>query len=316
MKIIFLDRKSIRDEVTLTKPSFEHEWVEYDNTEFDQIIPRAKDADIIITNKVPIRKEMLDQLPNLKMIALTATGYNVIDVEDCRQRGIITSNIRGYANAAVPEHVFALLLGLRRSIANYHADVRKLRWSSSDMFTFFDYPVHDLAGSTMTIIGQGDLGNNVARIAEAFGMEVLFAERKNILDIRRGYTEFYKALEQADVISVHCPLFAETENLLSMTEFEHMKKKPMIINTARGGIVNEVEVKQALDQGLISGFGTDVLSVEPPEESHPIMAIRDYPNVLITPHMAWASVEAVETLWAQLIDNIENWHNGNPTNVV
>lgn len=316
MKIVFLDRKSIRDEVVLTKPNFAHEWVEYDNTEIDEIIPRAADADVIITNKVPLRKETLKSLPQLKMIALTATGYNVVDVEDCRAQDIVVSNIRGYANAAVPEHVFALLLGLSRSIIPYNTDVKALRWSKADMFTFFDYPVYDLSGKTMVIIGQGDLGKNVAKIAKAFGMHILFAEHKGAKQLRAGYTDFYEAITKADVISVHCPLFPETRNLLSSPEFKQMKNKPIIINTARGGIVNEVDIKEALDNGWVSAYGTDVLSQEPPSEEHPIMQIRNYPNVLITPHMAWASVEAVSILWAQLIGNIENWHEGKPSNVV
>lgn len=240
----------------------------------------------------------------------------MVDVEDCRAQDIVVSNIRGYANAAVPEHVFALLLGLSRSIIPYNTDVKALRWSKADMFTFFDYPVYDLSGKTMVIIGQGDLGKNVAKIAKAFGMHILFAEHKGAKQLRAGYTDFYEAITKADVISVHCPLFPETRNLLSSPEFKQMKNKPIIINTARGGIVNEVDIKEALDNGWVSAYGTDVLSQEPPSEEHPIMQIRNYPNVLITPHMAWASVEAVSILWAQLIGNIENWHEGKPSNVV
>lgn len=316
MKIVFLDRASIRDEVVLTKPNFDHEWVEYDNTPYAQIIERAQDADIIITNKVPITAEILPKLPKLKMVALTATGYNHIDIKACQERHIVTSNIRGYANAAVPEHVFAMLLSLSRSLLSYNQDVKAGRWSSSELFSFFDYPVMDLAGKKITIIGKGALGHAVAKIASGFGMTICFAEHKDTATIRQGYTEFYEAIKDADVISVHCPLFEHTQNLLSLAEFKLMSKKPIIINTARGGIVNEVDVKIALDEGLIRGFGTDVLSVEPPAADHPILAIKDYPNVVITPHMAWASVEAVTILWQQLIDNIQNWQSGNPTHVV
>ncbi len=316
MKIVFLDRASIRKEVVLTKPNFIHEWVNYDNTNEDDIMARAHDADIIISNKVPIKAAILPHLPKLKMIALTATGFNHIDITATIAKGIVTSNIRGYANAAVPEHVFSLLLALSRSLILYNQDVKENRWSQSKLFTFFDYPVTDLAGKTLTLIGKGALGNAVAKIATGFGMEVCFAEHKNEPMPREGYKPFKEAIAIADVISVHCPLFKETQNLLSLPEFKLMRKKPIIINTARGGVVNEIDVKIALDEGLIAAFGTDVLSVEPPSTNHPIMAIKDYPNVIITPHMAWASVEAVTILWQQLIDNIQNWHKGKPTNVV
>ncbi len=316
MKIVFLDQMSIRSEVKLTKPSFDHEWVEYENTTEAQVVERAKDADIIITNKAPIRAYMLDSLPKLKYISLTATGYNIIDVPQCTQRGIITSNIRGYANAAVPEHFFAMLLALSRSLFPYVNDVKNGQWQKSSMFTYFDYPVMDLAGKTLGIIGKGALGTSIAHIAKGFGMKILFAEHKNATYLRQGYYPFEEVLRQSDILSVNCPLLPETINLIAEEEFALMQKSPIIVNTARGGIVKEDAIEQALNKKQIRGFATDVLSCEPPTDDHPLMKIAYRDDILITPHMAWASVEAVTALWAQLIDNMESWHKGEPKNVV
>lgn len=316
MKIVFLDRMSIRNEVKLIKPSFDHEWVEYEDTTEEQVIARAKDADIIITNKAPIRAYMLDSLPKLKLISVTATGYNVIDVAQCAERGITTSNIRGYANAAVPEHFFAMLLALSRSLFPYANDVKQGRWQQSAMFTYFDHSVMDLAGKTLGIIGKGALGTSIARIAESFGMKALFAEHKNATYLRQDYHPFEEVLRQSDVLSVNCPLLPETMNLIAENEFALMEKSPIIVNTARGGIVKEDAIEAALDKKQIRAFATDVLSQEPPTADHPLMKIADRDDVLITPHMAWASVEAVTSLWEQLIHNMESWHKGEPKNVV
>ncbi len=316
MKIVFLDRMSIRAEVELIRPSFDHEWVIYEDSTAEQVIERAHDADIIITNKVPIRAHMLDSLPKLKLISLTATGYNIIDVKECTQRGIITSNIRNYANAAVPEHFFTLLLALSRSLLPYSRDVEEGRWQASKMFTYFDHSVMDLAGKTLGIIGKGALGTSIAKIAEAFGMEVLFAEHKNATYLRSGYHLFEEVLRKSHVLSVNCPLLPETRDLIAEAEFAQMEQCPIIVNTARGGIVKEEAIEAALDQGHIRGFATDVLSQEPPSADHPLMKIAKRDDILITPHMAWASVEAVTSLWQQLIANMESWYAGAPKNVV
>ncbi len=316
MKIVFLDRMSIRSEVELIKPSFDHQWIEYDDTTEDQVQKRAKDADIIITNKAPVRAYMLDSLPKLQYISVTATGYNIIDVAECASRGIITSNIRGYANAAVPEHFFAMLLALSRSLLPYANDVKQGRWQTSSMFTYFDHPVMDIAKKTLGIIGKGALGTSIARIAEGFGMEILFAEHKNATYLRQGYHPFEEVLRKSDVLSVNCPLLPETLDLIAEEEFALMKKNPIIVNTARGGIVKEDAIETALDKGQIKGFATDVLAQEPPASDHPLLKIAHRSDVLITPHMAWASVEAVISLWRQLIDNMEHWYQGKPKNVV
>lgn len=315
-RIVFLDRGTIGPSVELTRPSFEHDWVEYDQTAPEQVIQRLSGAEIAVTNKVPIRRAALEALPDLRMIAIAATGYDVIDVAACKERGVTVSNIRGYAVNTVPEHTFALILALRRSIVGYRQDVMNGEWQKSGQFCFFTHPIRDLSGSTLGIMGEGAIGQSVAKIGQAFGMRTLFAAHKGVTGLGPLYTPFEQVLEESDVISLHCPLMPATRGMIGMDEFRHMKKKPLLINTARGGLVVEKDLVQALDEGLIAGFGFDVLTSEPPMPDHPFNAVLGRPNVIVTPHVAWASEEAMQTLWAQLIGHIENFRAGRPSNVV
>lgn len=315
-RIVFLDRGTIGPSVELTRPSFQHDWVEYDQTAPEQVIQRLSGAEIAVTNKVPIRRSVLEVLPDLRMIAIAATGYDVIDIAACKERGVTVSNIRGYAVNTVPEHTFALILALRRSIAGYREDVMNGEWQKSGQFCFFTHPIRDLSGSTLGIMGEGAIGQSVAKIGQAFGMRTLFAAHKNVSGLGPLYTPFEQVLEESDVISLHCPLMPGTREMIGMAEFRKMKKKPLLINTARGGLVVEKDLVQALDEGLIGGFGFDVLTSEPPVPDHPFNAVLGRPNVIVTPHVAWASEEAMQTLWAQLIGHIENFRAGRPSNVV
>ena len=315
-RIVFLDRSTIGPSVKLTRPNFPHKWVEYDRTRPDQVVERLKGADIAISNKVPIGRTEIDTLPELKMIAIPATGYDRFDIEACRGRGIVVSNVRGYATNTVPEHTFALILALRRGIVGFRQDVIDGKWQEADQFCFFTHPINDLAGSTIGIMGEGALGQGVASLARAFGMEVLFAAHKGVAGLGPLYTPWDEVLERSDVISLHAPLMPATRNMIAWPEFQKMKRRPLLINCARGGLVDEADLVLALDADLIAGVGFDCLTTEPPLPDNPLLAVLDRPNVIVTPHTAWASDEAMQTLWDQTVDHLNNFAAGTPSNQV
>jgi glycerate dehydrogenase len=315
-RIVFLDRATIGPTVTINRPSFEHDWAEHKSTSEGDVVGRLSDATIAITNKVPIRSSALERLPRLKMIAVAATGYDVVDVAACAERDITVANVQGYAINTVPEHTFALILALRRSLIGYRQDVIDGEWQKAGQFCFFHHPIRNLHGSTLGIMGEGVIGQAVARLGQAFGMRTLYAAHKGVEGLGPLYTPFEEVLESSDVITLHCPLTPSTCNMLAMPEFRKMKRRPLLLNVARGGLVNEADLVAALDEGLITGIGFDCLTSEPPREDHPFFGIVERPNVIITPHVAWASEEAMQTLWNQLIDNIEGFHRGEPQNVV
>lgn len=315
-KIVVLDRDTYAPEVETNGPKIAHDWTVYGATAADQIVERCQGAEVVITNKVPMRRETLDQLPDLKMISVSATGYDVIDTAACQEKGITVSNVRGYAVNTVPEHTFALILSLRRQIVGYRQDVINGEWQKSGQFCFHTHPMRDLNGATLGIIGEGSLGQSVADLGKAFGMRALFAAHKGVEGLGPLYTPFDQVLEESDVITLHCPLTPHTRNVLAMPEFRAMKKKPLIVNTARGGLVHEADLVAALDEGLISGIGFDVLTAEPPAPDNPLLSVLDRPNVIVTPHMAWASFEAQTECWRQTVDNIDNFAAGAPSNVV
>jgi glycerate dehydrogenase len=283
MLIVFLDRGTMGSAVDLCRPSFVHEWIEYERTAPEQVIERLQDADIAISNKVAIRRGDIERLPRLKMIAIPATGYDAFDVEACVERGIVVSNVRGYAVNTVPEHTLALILALRRSIAGYRQDVIDGKWQAAEQFCFFNYPIGDLAGSVLGIFGEGVIGQRVARLGEAFGMRTLFGAHKGVSGLGPLYTPFDVVLATSDVITLHCPLLPNTRNMLAMREFRAMKKRPLIINCGRGGLVDEADLVRALDLGLIAGIGFDCLTTEPPRPDNPLLAVLDRSNVIVTP---------------------------------
>ncbi len=315
-RIVFLDRATIAPQIVLRAPSFPHVLVEHEHTQPEQAAERLAGASIAIVNKAPLDAATLARLPDLKLIAMSATGTDCIDVAYCQAHGIAVSNIRTYATHTVPEHTFALMLALRRSIVPYRADVLAGEWQKSGQFSFFRHPIHDLAGARLGIIGEGTLGQRVAEIARAFGMRPVFAAHKGKSGLGPLYTPWQEVLETSDVITLHLPLIAETRGMIGMNEFRQMKRRPLLINTARGGLVVEDDLEIALEQGLISGAGFDVTSPEPPPPEGPLMRVARRPNVIVTPHIAWASDEAQKTLVDQLIDNIENFVAGRPSNLV
>jgi glycerate dehydrogenase len=314
--IVILERDSVRAD--FRRPNFAHEWVEYPSTTPTDMHQRLAQATIAISNKVPLRGDLLEKLPRLKMIAVSATGTDHIDLEVCRSRGIVVSNIRGYAVHAVPEHVLMLILALRRQVISYRDEVSAGRWQKSPVFCLFGHAVTDLHGATLGLIGRGALGQGVARIAEAFGMRVLWGERRNAAELRPGYVAFETLLAEVDVISLHCPLTLETRGLIGMAELRAMKRSAILINASRGGLVDEAALAAALRQQLIAGAGFDVLSVEPPQDDNPLLAadILALPNFILTPHVAWSSNTAMDVLADQLIDNIEAFVRGVPQNRV
>jgi glycerate dehydrogenase len=312
-RVVFLDRGSLK--ATVRKPACAAEYVEYDKTSAGEIVSRLIGATVAITNKVPMRAETLAQLPQLKMIAVAATGYDIVDVPYCRQQGIAVANIRNYAVHTVPEHAFMLILALRRNLLAYRKDVEHGVWNKSDNFCFFTHDIGDLHGSTLGIIGEGAIGQATAAIGRAFGMRVLFADHAPPKVAGVTFTRHEQVLAESDVISLHCPLMPSTRNLIDLAAFRAMKRTALLINTARGGLVDEAALIQALDEGLIAGAGFDVLTVEPPRDGHPLLDLRR-PNFILTPHIAWASDGAMQFLADQLIDNIERWDAGVPQHLV
>ncbi len=308
--IVFLDRESVGADVR--KPNFPHSYTEHESTWTpNEIVDRLKDASIAIINKVPMRADVLKQLPKLKLIAVAATGTDVVDKAYCKENGITVVNIRNYAFNTVPEHVIALMFALRRNLVAYIEDVRAGRWGKVDQFCFFDHPIRDIAGSTMGVVGYGAIGKSVAKRAECLGMRIL------PFDVvpQEGLVDFETILKESDVITLHVPLTPETKNLIGAKELKMMKPTAILINTARGGLVDEAALAEALMNGTIAGAEFDVLIKEPPKEGNVLLDLR-LPNLIITPHVAWASREAMQILADQLIDNIEAFVAGTPRNVV
>lgn len=311
--IVFLDRDSLI--ATIRPPSFAHRWRDYPATAPDEVVARLQGAAIAVTNKVPIRADALARLPDLKMIAVAATGTDNVDLAACRARGIVVANIRDYSLVSVPEHCFALMLAVRRNLRAYVADVEAGQWERSTRFCLLDHPVSDLANSRLGIVGYGALGKRVAQIGRAFGMQVAATSRSPIQDPDVPALPLAELLATSDVVSLHLPLSDATRHLIGAAELASMKKSAILINTARGGLVDEAALAAALRDGTIAGAGFDVLSKEPPVPDNPLLQLR-LPNFVLTPHVAWASGGAMQTLADMLVDNLEAWAAGTPKNVV
>lgn len=313
MKAVFLDRATFLSELDLSLPKEVSEYQVFDMTNNDPsvIIGRCQDADIIITNKVRLGREVLEALPKLKLIQLTATGTDNVDKTACDELGIVLKNVAGYSVNAVPEHTFMLLLSVMRAGRYYHDKVADNSWQSTGKFCLLDVPILDLAGQTLGIIGKGAIGERVAQIARAFGMDVLFAERQGKTPRNASYTAFDDVLQRADVISLHCPLTKETHQLINETTINKMSKRPIIINVARGAVVDSTAVALALTDGRLSGYASDVFETEPLQADSPLMALTNHPRVLFTPHNAWGSVSAQKRLWeilsAQVAEFIQTY---------
>lgn len=312
-QIVFLDRDSVR--TNFRAPNFPHQWIDYPTTKPDEILPRLRDATIAITNKIPLRAEVLSQLPKLRLITLAATGYDCVDVNYCRAHNIAVCNVRHYSSQSVAEHVLMLLLTLHRNFTAYQADVKSGDWQRSTTFCVNTHPIRDLHGSTLGIIGHGAIGQTVANLAAAFGMRVLIGERKGATVIRAGRVSFTDVIQASDAITLHCPLTPETRGMIGAAEFAQMKPNAILINCSRGGLVDEAALVKALQTGQIAGAGIDVLSLEPPRDGNPLLAV-ELLNLIVTPHNAWASQQAQQLLADQIIEILEGFINGNPLNQV
>jgi glycerate dehydrogenase len=288
----------------------------YDRTPKDKTVERCKEADIILTNKAPVSKEAINQLPSLKYIGVTATGYNIVDIEAAKNNWIVVSNVPGYGTMSVVQLTFALLLELCHHVQRHSDAVMDARWTKSADFSFWDFPLIELAGKTIGIIGFGDIGQKVADAATAFGMNVIAFSRTQTDQSHRNNFRWVtkdQIFEEADVISLHCPLTPQTEGIVNKDSLKKMKSSAFLLNTSRGPLVVEQDLADALNSGIIVGAGVDVLSTEPPPATNPLFGAK---NCIITPHIAWATKEARERLMRVTLDNIVAFQNKKPVNVV
>jgi glycerate dehydrogenase len=313
-KIAFLDRSTFYDTIAFPVACLAAEWQEHARTTPDEVLTHAAGSTVVVTNKVKLPAVLLEKLPQLKLVAVAATGVDHVDLDAARRLGIGVCNVRDYATHSVPEHVFAVLLALRRNLIAYAAAARNGAWSRAENFCLLNWPIEDLAGSTLGIIGGGALGQSVAKLGAAFGMRVLLAEQRGAR-LRPGRVAFEQVLVEADVLSLHVPLTPATRNLIGANELEHMKPSAILINSARGGVVDEVVLVEALRAGQLAGAAVDVLTTEPPPADHPLLS-ANLPNLLVTPHIAWASRQAQQRMADEVVENIAAFLRGEHRNRV
>lgn len=313
LHIVVLDRDTL-----VNRPfdfDFPHTLSSYGTTEAHETLERIRGADIVITNKVVISAQAFAENPQLKLVAVTATGVNNVDVEAAKQNGTAVCNIRAYGNESVAEHAFMMMITLMRNLPAYQRDVAAGLWENSPFFCHLGAPMRDLNGKTLAIFGRGNIGKTLATYAQAFKMNVVFAEHKHAQSVRDGYVSFDEAIRSADVVSLNCPLTPQTANMIGEAELQQMKPGAILINCGRGGLVDEAALVAALKYGQIGGAGFDVLTQEPPRDGNPLLKAR-LPNLIVTPHIAWASQEAANRLFDILLDNINHFVAGNPQNLV
>ncbi len=313
---VFLDTDTVDPgDLDLTALShFPISWETYGTTPPEQTLSRVTRASIVIANKVVLDRQILCASPNLKLVVIAATGTNNIDVHAAQERGIVVCNVRDYGTPAVVQHVFALILALTTRLPQYQHAISDGRWQRHPHFCLLDYPIRELAGRELGIIGYGSLGQGVAKLAPAFGLQVMVGQRPGG-EPQSGRVPLHELLARADVVSLHCPLTDHTKGLISERELELMKDDAILINTARGGIVDERALADALREGIIGGAGVDVLSEEPPVNGNPLLE-GNIPNLIVTPHIAWASRESRQRVVNIVVDNIRAYLDGRPQNVV
>ncbi len=302
MRAVFLDADGLT-ELTLDELAAEFDQLSvYPLTADHQTVDRLGNAEVAITNKVVLSRAILQRLPALKLICIVATGTDVVDLDAAAELGITVCNCQAYGVDAVVQHTVGLMLALHTNLIRYSGAVSAGRWQQAKQFCLLDFPIIELKGKTLGIVGYGHIGRDVARIAEAFGMAVLTAQRGN--NTTAGRLPLSELLPRVDVLSLHCPLTEQTRDLIHAEELALMKPGAFLINTARGGIVNEQALADALRAHRLAGAATDVLSAEPPPDDHPLLA-ADIPNLIITPHCAWGSLEARQRIIDQTVENVQ-----------
>jgi glycerate dehydrogenase len=311
MKIVFLDSKTLP--TPMARPSEASLWQECPATKDSEVVSALAGAEVAITNKVKISRHHLEMLPELKLICVAATGYDCIDIDSCRAHGVLVCNVPAYSSQSVSEHVIASIFQLYRHMSSYVAASQE--WSASSHFCVHKAPMKDVAGSVLGIVGKGAIGGATANLAQAVGMKVVYADHKNATETRFGYVAFDEMLAQADVISLHCPLTVHTKELIGANEITNMKSGAFLINTARGGLLNEEAIIAGLKSGKLGGAALDVLQQEPPSIDAALIAFK-HPGLFVTPHVAWAGEASVGVLKKTLLDNISAYVNGRPRNVV
>ncbi len=297
----------------LPRPGFDHEWIEYNLTSDAEVADRIRNADIAVSNKTPIGTDAIGLKPRLKMISIAATGYNHIDIGACARNGIVVSNVRNYAGRGIAEHAMGMLLCILKNIHNHHRSVREGKWQESETFWLNLYPALDLHGRNLGIFGAGSLGRATGRLAEAMGMNVRYLLRSEMDGLERMDRD--TLLAWSDVVSLHCPVTADNAGMVNESFLGRMKDRSILLNTARGGLVDHEALKAALQSGKLFGAGLDVLDPEPPPENHPMINFS-HPGLLVTPHVAWISETSLDKLTRQVIANIEQFMAGNPQNTV
>ena len=312
-KIVVLDADTLPGRVFHF--DFPHELTVYGTTDAEETAVRVCGAYIVITNKVVISADIIADNPQLELIAVSATGVNNVDIEAAKAAGIAVCNVRAYGNESVAEHAFMLMVALMRNLPAYQRDVAAGLWEKSPVFCHYGAPIRDLNGKMLAVFGRGNIGRTLARYAQAFGMRVVFAEHKHAPAVREGYVSFEDAVRAADVLSLHCPLNAQTENMIGENELQQMKPGAVLINCGRGGLVDENALLAALKYGQIGGAGVDVLTEEPPKNGNPLLKAH-LPNLIVTPHTAWASREALDRLFDILLANINAFVKGEAQNRV
>jgi glycerate dehydrogenase len=288
----------------------------YDRTPADKVLERAEGAEIVFTNKTPLGEEIINNLPAMEFIGVLATGYNVVNTEAAKAKGIVVANVPGYGTPSVVQMTFALLLELCQHVQQHNESARAGKWSQCLDFCFWDYPLVELEGKTMGIIGYGSIGQKVGDVGTAFGMNILGNSRRRTDQSHRPnfkWAEASELLAQSDVVTIHCPLFPETKGLINKDSLQTMKRSAFLLNTARGPIVVDEDLADALNNDVIAGAGIDVLSVEPPSKDNPLFSAK---NCIITPHIGWATKEARERLMNIAVNNLAAFINGSPVNVV
>lgn len=312
---VFLDRDSMGDDLDLSAlDSLASQWNHYPATTAEQTLARVRDAELVLSNKVLLDRDILAQCPRLKLVCVTATGTNNMDLVAAKELGIAVCNVTGYGTPSVVQQVFALLLALTTRLEEHRLAARDGRWANSPYFCVLGLPFRELAGKTLGIVGYGELGHSVAKVAEAFGMEVIISQRPGG-EPRPGRVALDEVLQRADVVTLHVPLAENTRNLIDAPQLALMKNDAILLNVARGGIVNEQALAEALQTGQIGGAGVDVLSAEPPREGNVLLAL-DLPNLIVTPHVAWAARESRQRLMDLVVANIQAFLAGERRNRV